>query len=185
MPGEDDATLVARAQRELPYRTGAFEALMRRHGPNIQALCRRFTRNTEEAEDLTQEIMLKVFFELPRFRGEAAFHTWLWRITANHCLDHQRCQKTHLLETLDSEETMYLPDDQQRRLQQAEARIDAERLLACLSPEDRLIVLMRLGVGLEFAEIADSLGLGLAAAKMRYTRALDKLRAIAQGGRPD
>lgn len=44
---------------------------------------------------------------------------------------------------------------------------------------------MRLGVGLEFAEIADSLGLGLSAAKMRYTRALDKLRAIAQGGRPD
>lgn len=62
MTGEDDATLVSRAQQELPYRTGAFETLMRRHGPNIQALCRRFTRQTEEAEDLTQEVMLKVFF---------------------------------------------------------------------------------------------------------------------------
>jgi RNA polymerase sigma-70 factor (ECF subfamily) len=189
MTGEDDATLVSRAQQELPYRTGAFETLMRRHGPNIQALCRRFTRQTEEAEDLTQEVMLKVFFELPRFRGEAAFQTWLWRVTANHCLDYQRRQKTHRLETLESEETAHLPDDKQRQLQQTEARLDAERLLACLTPEDRLIVLLRLSVGLEFSEIAASLDLGLSAAKMRYTRALDKLRAIAQPGtqpsRPD
>lgn len=185
MTGEDDAALVARAQQELPYRTGAFEALMHRYGSDIQALCWRFTRREEEAEDLAQEVMLKVFFELPRFRGEAAFRTWLWRITANHCLDYQRRQKIHQVESLDSGETAHIPDDQQRQLQQTEARLDAERLLASLTPEDRLIVLLRLRIGLEFTEIAEILGLGLSAAKMRYARALDKLRALAQGPPPD
>ncbi|PJF45383.1 MAG: hypothetical protein CUN48_19165, partial [Candidatus Thermofonsia Clade 3 bacterium] len=82
-----DAALVERARRELPYRTGAFEALMRRHGGRIRALAMRFAHNPADAEDLAQEVMLKVFFELPRFRGEAAFTTWLWRLTANLCID--------------------------------------------------------------------------------------------------
>lgn len=75
----DEAALVARAQAELPYRTGAYEALMLRHGGRIRALAMRFTRSPADAADLAQEVMLKVFFELPRYRGEAAFTTWLWR----------------------------------------------------------------------------------------------------------
>ncbi|WP_051282529.1 sigma-70 family RNA polymerase sigma factor [Silanimonas lenta] len=182
MQEPSDAALVAQAQAELPYRTGAFEALMRRHGARIQQLARRFAASAADAEDLTQEVMLKVFFELPRFRAEATFTTWLWRVTANVCIDHQRRldSRPALVSLADDEDTPE-PADPRDPIAAAQARMDMERLLRQLPPEDRMVVLLRLLVGLEFAEIAKATGLGLSAAKMRYARALDKLRALAMG----
>jgi len=180
----DDAQLVAQARTELPYRTGAYEALMHRHGSRIRALARRFASTPEEAEDLAQDAMLKVFFELPRFRGDAAFTTWLWRLTANACIDQQRRAATHAnthsLDDGDAVEQLIDPVDP---VAATEARIDSERLLAALTPEDRLLVLLRLLVGLEFQEIAEVMNLGLSAAKMRYTRTIERLRALATDGR--
>jgi len=177
MQEPSDAALVAQAQAELPYRTGAFEALMRRHGARIQQLARRFAASPADAEDLTQEVMLKVFFELPRFRAEAAFTTWLWRVTANVCIDHQRRldARPALVPLADGEDTPE-PADPRDPIAAAQARLDAERLLRRLTPEDRLVVLLRLLVGLEFAEIAKATGLGLSAAKMRYARAMERLQ---------
>ena len=175
----DDAALVARARAELPHRTGAFEALMRRHGGRIRALTRRFVANAADAEDLTQEVMLKVFFELPRFRGDAAFSTWLWRVTANVCIDHGRRARaqppTVSLHDPESREEAYAIADPRDVIAATEARRDAEALLARLAAEDRMLVLLRLLIGLEFAEIAAVLGLGLSATKMRYARALERL----------
>lgn len=178
MQEPSDAALVAQAQAELPYRTAAFEALMRRHGARIRQLARRFSASAADAEDLTQEVMLKVFFELPRFRGEAAFASWLWRVTANVCIDHQRRLDARPERNAGaSDEDTPEPADPRDPIAAVQARLDVERLLRQLSPEDRMVVLLRLLVGLEFAEIATATGLGLSAAKMRYTRALDKLRA--------
>lgn len=178
MQEPSDAALVAQAQAELPYRTGAFETLMRRHGARIQQMARRFAASAADAEDLTQEVMLKVFFELPRFRAEAAFTTWLWRVTANVCIDHQRrLDARPVMVAWAEDEITPEPADPCDPIAAAQARMDMERLLRQLPPEDRMVVLLRLLVGLEFAEIAKATGLGLSAAKMRYSRALDKLRA--------
>ncbi|WP_281915565.1 RNA polymerase sigma factor [Caldimonas thermodepolymerans] len=122
--------------------------------------------------------MLKVFFELPRFRAEAAFTTWLWRVTANVCIDHQRRVDARPVMVAWAEDEITLePADPRDPIAAAQTRMDMERLLRQLPPEDRMVVLLRLLVGLEFAEIAKATGLGLSAAKMRYSRALDKLRA--------
>ncbi|OYT72383.1 MAG: RNA polymerase subunit sigma [Chloracidobacterium sp. CP2_5A] len=180
----EDAELVRRAQSELPYRVGAFEALMRRHGSRIVGLCRRFARNPADAQDLAQEVMVRVFFELPRFRGESAVTTWLWRIAANLAVDHQRRIDARPAEVADAERACGDYPDPRSSLSAIEAKIDAERLLQALSGEDRLIVLLRLSLELEFGEIAGVLGMGLSAVKMRYARALDKLRAlVAQPGK--
>ena len=177
MQEPSDAALVAQARAELPYRTGAFEALMRRHGGRIRQLTRRFAVSAADAEDLTQEVMLKVFFQLPRFRAEAAFTTWLWRLTANVCIDHQRRQDARPVMVAGAEDEIAPePADPRDPIAAVQARMDVERLLRQLPPEDRMVVLLRLLVGLEFAEIANTTGLGLSAAKMRYARALDKLR---------
>lgn len=173
-----DAALVDRARHELPYRTGAFEALMRRHGGHIRALAMRFARNPADAEDLAQEVMLKVFFELPRFRGEAAFTTWLWRLTANLCIDHQR--RVDTAPTLEAtDETLHAVADPRDPIAAVDARLDADRLLKVLPAEDRMIVLLRLLLGLEFGEIAQVMALGLSATKMRYSRAIARLRESA------
>lgn len=178
MQEPSDAALVVQAQAELPYRTAAFEALMRRHGARIRQLARRFAASDADAEDLTQEVMLKVFFELPRFRAEAAFTTWLWRVTANVCIDHQRrLDARPVMVAWAEDEITPEPADPRDPIAAAQARMDMERLLRQLPSEDRMVVLLRLLVGLEFAEIAKATGLGLSAAKMRWSRALNKLRA--------
>lgn len=175
-----DAALVAQAQAELPYRTAAFESLMRRHGARIRQLARRFSVNPADAEELTQEVMLKVFFELPRFRGEAAFSTWLWRVTANVCIDHQRRLGARPAVGVSAEnEAGPEPADPLDPIAAVQARLDIERLLRHLAPLDRMVVLLRLLLGLEFSEIATATGLGLSAAKMRYTRAMERLQAAA------
>lgn len=175
-----DAALVERARRELPYRTCAFEALMRRHGGRISALAMRFARNPADAEDLVQEVMLKVFFELPRFRGEAAFTTWLWRLTANLCIDHQR--RTDAVPVLEAaDDTLHAVADPRDPIAAVDARLDVDRLLKVLAADDRMIVLLRLLLGLEFGEIAQVMALGLSATKMRYSRAIARLRESAHG----
>lgn len=150
---------------------------MRRHGARIRQLVRRFAADAADAEDLTQEVMLKVFFELPRFRGEAAFTSWLWRVTANVCIDHQRRLDAHAKVVIAMDEDTPEPADSRDPIAAVQARVDLELLLRQLPLEDRMVVLLRLLLGLEFADIAAATGLGLSAAKMRYARALDKLRA--------
>jgi len=169
----NDAALVQQAQQELPYRTGAYEQLMLRHGARLRGICRRWVTDRAEAEDLAQEVMLKVFFQLPRFRGEAAFTSWLWRITANQCLDHLRKRGMR-----QEEDTENLPDSSDEGSHEASTatRIDADRLLATLPADERMVVLLRLFVDLDFDEVAEVLSIGTSAAKMRYQRALQHMR---------
>jgi RNA polymerase sigma-70 factor (ECF subfamily) len=61
----------------------AFEYIYRRHSRRMYALCLRLARNPVEAEDLTQEAFLKLFLNIHTFRGESAFSSWLYRLTAN------------------------------------------------------------------------------------------------------
>lgn len=168
----DDKTLVRLAQQELPYRTAAFEQLMHRHGPRLRGLCRRMVSDRAEAEDLTQEVMLKIFFQIRLFRGEAAFTSWLWRITANQCMDHLRKLSTRL-ESGNEMPPDFSDDGLCKR--QMHSAIDAERLLTSLDPEERLIVLLRLFADLNFDEVADIMKIGTSATKMRYQRALQRL----------
>jgi len=64
----------------------AFESIYRRHSRRVYALCLRLARNHAEAEDLTQEAFLQLFRKIHTFRGESAFYSWLYRLTANVAL---------------------------------------------------------------------------------------------------
>jgi RNA polymerase sigma-70 factor (ECF subfamily) len=171
----DDLELVRKAKQELPYRTEAFEVLMRRYVARLASACRQWTRNAHDAEDLTQEVMLKVFFELPRFREEAAFSTWLWRIAANRCIDYHRARQRDNIAELSAPDR--LPGRQQLD-REASSRIDVERLLALLEEPARLVVTLRIFGDLSFGEIASLLDISVSAAKMRYQRALEQLRSV-------
>lgn len=174
--------LVARAQVELPYDSSAYEMLMARYAGAIRAHCLRMCQNPHDAEDLTQEILVKVYFQLPKFRGESSFRTWLWRLVSNHCLDHLRRQVSRPI-LVDTEE-LSEKDDEGQEARRVTTKIEAQDLLRRLSDDERQILLLRLQIGLEFQEIADALGIGLSAAKMRYARSLEKIKAWA-GTRPN
>ncbi|GAB4239704.1 MAG: RNA polymerase sigma factor SigX [Candidatus Methylacidiphilales bacterium] len=173
-----EEVLVAQAQAELPYHSSAYEALMARYAGAIRAHCLRMCRNLHDAEDLTQEILVKIYFQLTKFRGESGFRTWLWRLVSNHCVDHLRRQVSRPI-LVDAEELLE-KDDEGQEARRATQKVEAQDLLLRLSDDERQILLLRLQIGLEFQEIADALGIGLSAAKMRYTRSVEKLKGLAE-----
>ncbi|GER84430.1 MAG: sigma-70 family RNA polymerase sigma factor [Thermogemmatispora sp.] len=82
-----DEALVRRCKEELPQITSSFELLVARHMQRVYTLVYKIVNNNEEAEDLTQEVFLKVYRALPRFDMQCAFTTWLYRIATNTALD--------------------------------------------------------------------------------------------------
>ena len=77
----------------LAARPGAFDVLVARHRRSVYQLCYRFVGNQEDANDLSQEVFLRAYRGLSRFRGNAALSTWLYRIGVNACLNHLSAKK--------------------------------------------------------------------------------------------
>ena len=71
----------------------AFRQIVERNKLSVLNLCLRFTNNREDAEDLAQEVFMRIFEAAPRYKVQASFSTWLYRITVNLCLNHQRRKK--------------------------------------------------------------------------------------------
>lgn len=161
-----------------------FEEIVRTHGTRVRSLARRMVGT--EVEDLVQEIFLQVYRGLPNFRGEAKVATWLYRITANQCLDHLRRRRraAALLVPLDGERMASALDETAVRLQQSPEEVaeaqdlsrEVRRALAALPDELRVTVILRDFEGLEYREIAAVLGLPLGTVQSRLHRARERLK---------
>src|SRR5206468_1272931 len=88
--GTPQTTDYALAQKSAEGDMQAFEQLYQRHNRRVYSLCLRMTQNVSEAEDLAQEVFIQLFRKIGSFRGEAAFTTWLHRLTVNQVLMHFR-----------------------------------------------------------------------------------------------
>ncbi|MCP4867441.1 MAG: sigma-70 family RNA polymerase sigma factor [Proteobacteria bacterium] len=168
----------------------AFEELVVRHQNRVYGFCLRLLGSPSLAEEAAQEVLVKVFKYLPRFRGESKFTTWLYRVTLNHCRNVQayrarRHDKRH--DSLDAETT----DDEgsTRRRELADDRPDAEedlllaeRLrmmkeeLAKLDPIWKEILLLRDVEGQSYEEIGNALDLPPGTVKSRIHRARGELK---------
>lgn len=175
--------LVARAKSG---DTDAFAQLVEENQNRIYSLALRMVGNPEDAADLAQEAFLSAWRGLEHFQGEAAFSTWLYRLTSNACIDFLRREKRKraagsVLSLDDTEEgaTLDLPDydaDPHRQLERGEVRRAIADGLAGLSPEHRRVLALREISGLSYAEIADLLGLEEGTVKSRISRARLALR---------
>jgi len=169
-----DEDLVNAAKVELLHTTIAYEELMRRYQRTLFNVCARYLGNERDADDVCQEVMLKVLHGLKQFEGKAKFKTWLYSITYNECITQYRKEKRkrRLLDALSL-------DDQDEAIEPEPIAGEAPGLNALLShvnPIDREILVLRFVAELELQEIADIMRMGLSATKMRYKRALEKLR---------
>ncbi|NLY58099.1 MAG: RNA polymerase sigma factor SigX [Gammaproteobacteria bacterium] len=169
-----DEELVIRAKRELFHTTVAYEELMRRYQRTLFNVCARYLGNERDADDVCQEVMLKVLHGLKQFEGKAKFKTWLYSITYNECITQYRKEKRkrRLYDalSLDGQEEAHEPE---------QPEVDSKGLdhwLVHVNQVDREILVLRFVAELEFQEIADIMNMGLSATKMRYKRALEKLR---------
>ena len=175
MPVDVDA-LVASAQagdRE------AFDELVRATYADTYTLAYRLTGDEEDARDVVQDAYLRAFRGLKRFRGDAAFSTWMYRITANCAATHLGKRSKHRHEELADDLVL----DDIGPAHNPEAELDAvanrDRLqgaLRRLPPRLRAVVVLRDVYDLPHEAIAEELGISESAAKVRLHRARRKLR---------
>jgi RNA polymerase sigma-70 factor, ECF subfamily len=169
----EDAELVARARDRGD--TAALEELVRRHRDTAYRVALRICLDASEAEDIAQEGLVRAWRSLQRFRGDAAFSTWLYRIVTNLALN--------AISRRREQPTSELPEPPGPDLDPAGRVADRERLtvalaaLADLTAEQRACYVLREVEGLGYAEIGAVLGLSLAAVKGRLFRARAELAA--------
>jgi len=174
-----DWDLVTRA------RTGdreTFRALVERYQRRIAALALGMLRNREDAMDIVQETFTKAYRNLDRFKGDAAFYTWLYRIAVNLCVDHQRRESKQQLTPLDVEDRndglpLTLPngprpDQPFDRTRDAEIATGVRAAINELTPDHRAVILLREVEGLSYAEISQVLDCpkGTVMSRLHYAR---------------
>ena len=169
--------------------TSAFGQLVEAHQSKIYSLCYRMTGNAEDAADLTQEVFLSAWRSLGSFQSQAAFSTWLYRLTSNACIDFLRKEKRRsaLSLTTEGEEEegreLEVADQRfspERELEQKEARRAVREGLAALSPEHRQVLVLREMEGLSYTEMAHLLDLEEGTVKSRLARARLALKDFLQ-----
>lgn len=159
----------------------AFDELVRRTYVDTYTLALRLTAHEEDARDVVQEAYLRAWKGLDRFRGDAQFSTWMYRITANAAYSSVKRRKRHRTESLDLvEDVVELHPEAQ-----PEGAAETQELLAKLSgaleqlpPKLRMLVVLKDVYGLSHEEIGDELGISVAAAKVRLHRGRKKLRDL-------
>lgn len=159
--------LIPRCQRG---EADAFDDLYGRFGDAVWRLCYRMAGTIADAEDLAQDVWVTVWEQIGSFRCEAAFHTWLYRVASNVCLQWLR-KRTHT-PTCSLEESCRAssstPEAEVVRREGVKRLLPA---LAALPDSLRLPLVLRAGEGLSYSEIAEILDCTTAAAKMRISRA--------------
>jgi RNA polymerase sigma-70 factor (ECF subfamily) len=152
-----------------------FEILVRRHETRLFALAWRMLHNRADAEDAVQETFVKAYRSLKRFRGEARFSTWLYRIALNHILNMLR--KASRLRGADLDlERMESPRRPTTASREKELQVAVASAVDELPPRQRAIFHMRYEEERSHAEIAEILGISEGASKASYHHAVTKLR---------
>lgn len=180
-----DEELVARCKVELPGNTRSYEVLVQRYMSRVYSITYRVVGNKEEAEDIAQEVFIKVYQGLKKFEQQASFSTWIYRIATNTALDSldkmERRPKIHFrlfssknnsqqteqnnLDLRASSQT-----EPEEATQQSELRECIRLVLKKLDREQARLLLLRDFDDRSYEEIAKLLEAGLSAVKMRIHR---------------
>ena len=172
---QEDLFLARRAARADPQ---AWDEIVERYGERIYNLAYRFAGRPEEAEDLTQEIFLKLYRQLHRYRGDVPLLAWALRLSRNLCIDHYRHHRARRRsETVDDEALRHQPagDDPTKRSRTRERRRLVHQVLAEMPQGQASVVMLRDLQGLSYQEIAGFYEVPVGTVKSRLNRARREL----------
>jgi RNA polymerase sigma-70 factor (ECF subfamily) len=164
----------------------SWDDLVRQHSSRVYRLAYRLTGNQHDAEDLTQEVFVRVFRSLSSYTP-GTFEGWLHRITTNLFLDMARRRQRIRFEGLGDQAVGLLRDDEPTPAQAFDARhldTDVQQALEALAPEYRAAVVLCDIEGLSYEEIAGTLGVKLGTVRSRIHRGRAQLRAALDHRRP-
>ena len=179
---KSDVDLVLEAQSAPDGDMRAFAELVRRYQQPVNTNCRYISGSPTDAEDLAQDVFVKAYFGLKRFEGRSSFETWVKRIKANHCINFlkKRSGKSFVgvedpgvssSDRVRVEPTGLSGLDRLSKRQRIKATLDS------LPDSTRIPLILRDMDGLSYQDIAEELGVGLSAAKMRVKRGREAFRA--------
>lgn len=178
--GVADSELVARA---VMGREESFEELVRRYQRPIAAYVYRMVGDYDSALDLTQEVFIKIYGSLARYRSEFKFSTWIYKIAHNVAIDHLRRSSTRNQSLMsESDGVEYeLPlkssrPSPEQESERRERRIEIETVVSQLPHAYRDLILLRHSQDLSYDEIAEVTGLPLGTVKNRLFRAREMMR---------
>ena len=182
-----DRALIERCMRN---DAAAFDEVVSRFKNKVYSYILRMVGSEQDAEDITQEVFIRMYTSLASFRSQASLNTWLFRIASNLCIDHYRRGKKHQnvaysldepIDGDDSAQTRELPDttyDPYRLLEQGEMSTQIEQALAKMPEKLRSVILLHDIEGLQYDEIAQVVGCPLGTVKSRLFNARTQLREL-------
>jgi RNA polymerase sigma-70 factor (ECF subfamily) len=178
---DSETDLIRRAQAD---DSAAFCSLAERYARRIYLLAFHYCRNTQDAEDLSQEVWLKAYQALGGFRSDSSFYTWLRRITINSFLNHQRAStfrrqgQTSVAELIEagSEKLLESHTSSPQTIYNKVLFESVMSALADLTPTQRLMFLLRHYEGMSYDEIAGAMNCSPGTVKKAVSRAIAKLR---------
>jgi RNA polymerase sigma-70 factor (ECF subfamily) len=162
----------------------AMDRLLRQHYDRIYAVCRRITGSDADAADAAQEALISVVRSIGKFDGRSSFGTWVYRIATNASLDElRRRRRRPLLADQSAHDDAHVPDHHgELRIDQVADRMALDTALRAL-PEDFRVPLVLRDVGdLDYAEIADTLGIPVGTVKSRIARGRAGLATLLRSG---
>jgi RNA polymerase sigma-70 factor (ECF subfamily) len=179
-------------QRVREDETGAFEELVERYQQRLVGILQHLVGNPEEAEDLAQEVFLRVYRSRKKYHGKAKFSTWLFTIANNLAMNSLRTKQRKRAVPLNLNESGPLgprPAEQlvkdranqpMQHLQQAELAVVVQQAIAGLNERQRMAVVLNKFEDMGYAEIAEVMELTVKAVKSLLSRARDNLRIALQ-----
>jgi RNA polymerase sigma-70 factor (ECF subfamily) len=178
-PREDDRAAIEACQRG---EREAFDPLVERYQRDVYRLCYRYVNNHHDASDLAQDVFLKAYRAIGRFRGDSAFSTWLYRIAVNTCLNFRAARKAASEELKDD-----LADAGRRvddRMEDDELSQQVREAVSRLPEKQRATLILKIYNDLTHEEVAQVLGSTVGTVKANLFHALGNLRKAMAGTAP-
>lgn len=172
-PGLDESELIRKAQKG---NSEAFEWLYQRHVRRIYALCLRMVSDPSRAEDLTQDVFVRLWKQLGSFRHESAFTTWMHRLAVNVVVSDIRSTKRRDSRVVHTDTL----EDFEREVKEAmpETRMDLEKAIAALPAGAKEMLVLHDIEGYRYREIAEMLEVAEGTVKSQISRARRLLREV-------
>ena len=158
--------------------TDLFGLLYNRYYDKVYRKCLSFVRDKDLAQDMVQDVLVKVFNQLSKFKGTSRFSTWLYAITYNFCVEYYRKNNRYLtVDIQEGPEIAEADDTEEKELLQSRTH-QLKKALEQIPTEDRMILLQKYQGGTSIKELMNQLNISESAVKMRLSRARKRIKQI-------
>ena len=170
---EDDRQAIAACQQG---EREAFDRLVERYQRDVYRLCYRYVNNHQDANDMAQDVFLKAYRAIGRFRGDSSFSTWLYRIAVNTCLNFRAARRVPQDEL--SDQIADRGASAAERMHEAERSAEVRRAVSRLPEKQRATLILKIYQDLTHEEVAGILGSSVGTVKANLFHALANLKKL-------